>query len=174
MVRCGSTYTGRRTVKGELGLDLIGRFIVVLAAVSLGVLFLTNQASQTEPRESIQIVQQSSYPICGDYRAGDRVDRQEFESLVYARYIENCAPGNTTVVADFVLAQDYLDDYVRSAIGTDDDGDPLVVRTETCEPIDGFDGIVSAFTNETIAFRPGTRMNISSTRGGEVSICPAG
>lgn len=154
-------------------MDLIGRFILVLAGLAIGTLIITNQTSQTEPRDSIQVVHDSNYPICGDYRSGERIGRQAFESLVYARHIGNCDPGNTTVVSDFVLAQDYLDSFIITSIGTDDDNQPLIVRTDVCEPIDGFEGIVSGFTNETIAFHPGTRMNISSTRTGEVTICPA-
>lgn len=160
-------------MKGALSFDLLGRFILVLVAVSVGTLIITNQGSQQNPRESVQIVQQSNYPICGDYQTDDTVSRQDFESLVYARHINNCEPGNTTVVADFVLAQEYLDEFVIESIGTDDSGDPLIIRTETCTPIDGFEGIISGFTNETIAFRPDQRMNISSTTTGGVTICPA-
>lgn len=160
-------------MKGELGLDLLGRFVLVLAAVAVGVLILTTQGNQPNPSDSVQLVQDANYPICGDYQYGETVDRQTFESLIYARHVGNCEPGNTTVDADFVLAQDYIDDFVATAIGTDENDNPQILRTDTCEPVEGFEGVVSGFTNETIAFRSGTRVNISSTQTGGVTICPA-
>lgn len=160
-------------MKGDLSLELVGVFTIVVVGVLVGVLIVMSFGSSGEGVENHakNIVEQSDYPICGDYRKDEKISKQDFQTLVYAQHIGQCNRKSNEVTLGFTLTKGFVEDTASQFDLVDDEGKPLVLYRDDCNiDLPDFQGLVVGGSGEKVLISRGSGVKISKERRG-VFIC---
>ncbi len=155
--------------KAELPLDMIGKIVIALAGISVGVSVLLNFLGGIEPEHQIrQIIETTEYPVCPGFE-GEELRFEDFQIVMYGFYRGNCEES-LEAVSGFNLPKDRLEEFLKEMEIKDINDKPLVLYGyNDCGDEDIFEGFV--FENdEKIVISSGEEIEIEK-KGGTVHIC---
>lgn len=156
-------------MKGQLPLRFLGGFVLVGVSVLVGAGILMTSAGGSTP-DLAEAIRSADYPICGDYRTGERVGERDFHRIVYARSIDKCESAANNVTLGFTLTRDDMDVFAREFGIVTEGGEPLVRYDPACDAPDFYGGVVVG-ADARVLFSEGDAVRIASTGSG-VSVCP--
>ncbi len=154
--------------KAELPLDMIGKIVIALAGISVGVSVLLNFLGGIEPEHQIrQIIETAEYPVCPGFE-GEELRFEEFQIVMYGFYRGNCEE-DLEVVSGFNLPQDRFEEFLTEMELTDINDRPLVLYGVDCNNEEIFQGFVFD-KDEKLVISSGEEIKIEK-KGGTVYIC---
>ncbi len=156
---------------GQLSFDYVAGFLLLVIGVAIGALFMIQNLGGGDRLPSVaQQVQQSDYPVCGDYATGDTVSRTDLHRIVYGRYIDNCGDGRNNVTLGFTLTDEALRRFA-TRFGITTDGTPRIRYRADCDQNPRFEGVTVGADRQDVLFPETTDVMIETTGNG-VRICP--
>lgn len=158
----------KRSTKGELPLDMIGKVAIALLGIAIGVSVLVNHLGGLEPdHQARKIIETAEHPVCPGYEGTD-VNMDEFQVLVYGFHRNNCEES-IEFETGFSLSKNELEDFLEEMDITDSEGNPLVLYDLECNGEEIFEGI-AVDTDDNPVFTGGTEVEIEK-EGGTIYLC---
>lgn len=155
----------RNMKKGELSVELVAKYIMVVIGISVGasIIFVVGQqfpSEESTESEIMKLVSNQDYPFCRRYEEFENISKRDFKIITYARYTQRCEEPFDMVTLDFTLSKSFLKDFMEEFKITSND-EPLLLFSEKCDKVPGFKGfIVEGNEKSKVIFNKSSRLSI--------------
>jgi hypothetical protein len=147
-------------MNGVLSLDKIAVLFLTLISVGVGIGIIYSVDSEGQSINPVEdSVRNSDYPICSGFEKGQEVDKKDFRTLTYARYLEACDKESNNITLLFKLDKEYL-----SNLASDLSENPKIIYREDCSNVPGLQGIVVEDTGSNIISTYGDNVILNGTK----------
>jgi len=146
--------------------------VSIMVAVGFQIINSLNETANDSTVEIDQLHPNIDYPYCSDFETGEKVDRGEFNKIIYYRLKGNCELPSQRVTLDFVLENKSLKSEVIDLGLKDSTGDTYLYYRDTCSSASDLNikGVKVGKSNQRILFQKDKEVKIEG-KDGEVVLC---